>query len=168
MKEYIEIGHTKKTRGIEGEMKIHIKDSFLEDFMQAEVIFLKLQGGPVPFFVERIREAGGLLVKLDEIDTPEDAVELTGKAVYLPKEELGGIEKKSLDLSMLEGFSIIDEAEGAIGVIEEVLELPQQMMAVVPYQGREVLIPLTDELITEVNAETRTLRMSLPAGLLNL
>lgn len=137
--------------------------------MQADVIFLELQGGPVPFFVERIRRAGDLLVKLDEIDTPEEAVALTGKPIYLPDEALdGGAATGGFDLSMLEGFSIIDEAVGPVGRIEEVLELPQQMMAVVKYQDREVLIPLTDELITDVDPEARTLHMSLPDGLLEL
>jgi 16S rRNA processing protein RimM len=42
------------------------------------------------------------------------------------------------------------------------------MVAVVTYQDREVLIPLTDELITGVDPEARTLHMSLPEGLLEL
>jgi 16S rRNA processing protein RimM len=169
MEGYTEIGHTKKTRGVGGELKVDIKDPFVEAFMQAEVIFLELQGGPVPFFVEQIRQAGDLLVKLDEIDTPEEAVALTGKPIYMPDEELdGGAVTGGLDLSILEGFSIIDEALGPVGRIEEVLELPQQMVAVVTYQDREVLIPLTDELITGVDPEARTLHMSLPEGLLEL
>lgn len=169
MKGYTEIGHTKKTRGIEGELKVHIKEPFLESFMEAEVIFLELQGGAVPFFVESIRDLGDLVVKLDEVDTPEAAVTLTGKAVYLPNEALKrGATEEGLDLSMLEGFSIVDEAAGSVGIIEEVLELPQQVMAVVQYQDREVLIPLTDELITDVDAESGTLYMSLPEGLLDL
>lgn len=137
--------------------------------MEAEVIFLELQGGAVPFFVESIRDLGDLVVKLDEVDTPEAAVTLTGKAVYLPNEALKrGATEEGLDLSMLEGFSIVDEAAGSVGIIEEVLELPQQVMAVVQYQDREVLIPLTDELITDVDAESGTLYMSLPEGLLDL
>ena len=171
MKEYIAIGHTKKTRGVRGELKVHVKDTFLEAFIEAEVIFLELQGGPVPFFVERIREVGGWLLKLDEVDTPEEAAGLTDKPIYLPKEKLIRDEMSvglGDDWSLLEGFSITDESAGMVGKIEEILELPQQMMAVVQYQAREILIPLTEELITGVDVEARELHMSLPEGLLDL
>ena len=65
-------------------------------------------------------------------------------------------------------YEIISERDGAIGVIEEVIEMPQQIMGIVNYQGKEVLIPLNDQFITGVDEEKKILEMELPEGLLDL
>lgn len=170
MEEYIEIGHTKKTYGVNGELKVHIEESFQEDFREAEVLFLDIQGGQVPFFIEHQREAGAWLVKLDEVNTPEEAVALTGKKIFMRREDLryADGEEEVIDLRLLEGFTVVDLKFGVVGRIEEVMELPQQLTAVVEYEGREVLIPLTEELITGVDPEGQVIEMDLPEGLLEL
>jgi len=171
MEAYIEIGHTKKTYGVNGELKVHIEEHFQEDFREAGVLFLEIQGGQVPFFIENQREAGAWLVKLDEVDTPEEAVPLTGKKIFLRREDLrhtDGEGEEVSDLRLLEGFTIVDKEAGVIGGIEEVIELPQQLTAVVEYEGREVLIPLSEELITGVHPEEQVIEMDLPEGLLDL
>ena len=48
MEEYVNIGYTKKPFGITGELKVHIEEEYLEDFLQAKVFFLKMNGKPVP------------------------------------------------------------------------------------------------------------------------
>lgn len=171
MDNYIEIGHTKKTYGVNGELKVHVEAAFREDFREAGLLFLELQGGPVPFFIENQREAGAWLVKLDEVDTPEEAVILTGKKIFLRREDLhhtGAEEEEMPDLRLLEGFTVVDIEIGVVGAIEEVIALPQQLTALVEYQGREVLIPLSEELITGIDPEKQVIEMDLPEGLLEL
>ena len=51
MKEMILIGKTKKASGVKGELKVNIDEKYLEDFLQATVLFLTIQGKNVPFFV---------------------------------------------------------------------------------------------------------------------
>lgn len=63
---------------------------------------------------------------------------------------------------------LVDQNAGEIGHITEVLEMPQQEMAAVQYQGREVLIPLNEQFIIEVDHATQKVLMDLPEGLLNL
>jgi 16S rRNA processing protein RimM len=46
--------------------------------------------------------------------------------------------------------------------------MPQQEMAFVIHNGREVLIPLNESLIVSVDRENKTLLMDLPEGLLDM
>ncbi len=169
MEEYLKIGRTGKAFGTEGALKFKVEEQFLDDFFDAAVIFIEQMGKPVPFFIEGLHNDAPLIIKLEEVDSRETALELAGKDVFLRREDVADESlEQPFDFTALEGFRIIDRTVGEIGLIEEVLELPQQMMAVVEYQGREVLIPLTDQLILSVEAENREIEMALPEGLLEL
>lgn len=169
MEDYQEIGQTGKAFGTEGALKVKVEARFLDDFLEAPVVFLKLMGKPVPFFLEYIHNESPLIVKLEEVDSRETALGLAGKSLLLRREDIDEAALQPVfDLSALEGFRIIDQALGEVGVIEEVIELPQQMMAVLQYEEREVLIPLSDQLILNVDAEEQRITMDLPEGLLDL
>ena len=169
MEEYLSIGRTGKAFGTEGALKFKVREQFLDDLFDASVIFIELLGKPVPFFIEYIHNDAPLIIKLEEVDTREEALELAGKELLLLREEVSGDSlEQPFDLSALEGFQVVDRVVGELGRIQEVLELPQQMMAVVPYQGREILIPLADSLITVVDVEKQRIEMNLPDGLLEL
>jgi len=167
---YVEIGHTRKTRGVEGEVKVFVKKEYMEDFLAAKVVFLDVQGGYVPFFVERIRESNTLLLKLEDIDSPEEAVVVAGKPLFIRTEDLQPAKAttEATDYAFLEGFRIVDREKGAVGPILEILEYPQQIIAIVEYAGREILIPLNDQLIVHVDPRQGILEMELPEGLLEL
>jgi 16S rRNA processing protein RimM len=66
----------------------------------------------------------------------------------------------------LTGFEIIDEKLGSIGNILEILELPEQIMAVVSKGTDQYLIPMVDDFIIEVDQELKVIRMNLPEGIL--
>ncbi|MCO6479444.1 MAG: 16S rRNA processing protein RimM [Phaeodactylibacter sp.] len=169
MEEYLKIGRTGKAFGTEGALKFKVEEQFLDDFFDAAVIFIEQMGKPVPFFIEGLHNDAPLIIKLEEVDSRETALGLAGKDVFLRREDIADESlEQPFGLTALEGFRVIDQTAGEVGLIEEVLELPQQMVAVVQYQGREVLIPLTGQLILSVDAENREIEMALPEGLLEL
>ena len=169
--DYIQIGFTKKTHGIAGELKFFIEEPYEDIFLEKDRIFLEIRGNKQPFFVESVRGAGDLIVKLEDIKVREDALLLQSKPVFLPASEI----PEDLDLTELEaeyagltGYLLTDQSTGDIGHVQEVLEMPQQEMAVVLYQGKEVLIPLNALFIVEVDHAGRKVLMDLPEGLLEL
>ena len=169
--EYILIGHTKKTHGAGGEIKVFIEDRFLDDFAQTDVVFINIHGKPAPFFIENVRVAGGLLLKLEEIDSPAQAKTLTSSEIFLRKQDLLHSKDEEAPPStfiIFEGYEMEDEKLGKIGKIIEVIEYPQQELAVVAYQGREVLIPLHPDLIKKIDKKAGILTLALPEGILDL
>lgn len=171
MDSFVEIGRLGKPHGVDGALKVFIEEPFWPSFQEAPVVFLELRGGKVPHFIGEIREANALLVVFDEVDTREAAVELAGKSVYLRSADIlpsAGRNATMADYLQYVGYTIVDRVAGLVGVVEDVLELPQQYVAVVPYQGREVLIPLNDQLLLAVDEGARLLEMDLPEGLLEL
>jgi len=177
MKEYISIGFTKKCHGVKGDLKIQIEDQYFEDFAKANVVFLEIKGRHVPYFIENIKNANDLLLKLEEIDSKESANELTSKELFLQPKQIIKEEDRELELVEEEeklafekyiGFSIIDEEIGTIGKIEEIVEFPQQEMAIILQDEKEILIPLHQDLIQKIEDKKQCIYMTLPEGILDL
>jgi 16S rRNA processing protein RimM len=70
--------------------------------------------------------------------------------------------------SDLEGFTAHDEKLGELGVILSVQEFPQQFVATVNYQNKEILFPLNEDFIVEIDEEEQLLYLDLPDGLLDV
>ncbi|WP_448636141.1 ribosome maturation factor RimM [Pedobacter panaciterrae] len=68
----------------------------------------------------------------------------------------------------LKGFVVFDETHGELGEIIEVNEYPQQFVATVAYQSKEILFPLNDDMIVEIDEDEGTMLVDLPEGLLDI
>lgn len=172
--ELVPIGRTNKTHGVDGTLRITVKDVFLDDFVAAEVVFLEVGGQAAPFFIEDRWGGDPLYLKLEEVDSREDARPLTNKVLSLRQEDIsttGNEEKEVIDPSSYArwiGYTLKDETLGEIGRIEEIIELPQQFLAGLIYKDQEVMIPLHPELILQLSHKDKTVLMNLPEGLLDL
>ncbi len=173
MQNYILIGNTRKSYGVKGEMKLHINEEFLEDIFNLKVVFLKINGKQVPFFVESVRIGNAPIIKFEDINTPEETNAISSKEIYAREEDLIPEEERQFEVEGLEfekyaGYTLIDIEKGRVGVIKEVVEFPQQEMAVVEYKKREILIPLNHELIDSIDESKKEMVLNLPDGLLDL
>ncbi len=171
MAEYIEIGFTKKTHGVDGGLKIDIHEQFLDDFLKAPAVFINMPGGKVPYFLDGIRDAGMLIATFENITSKEKAIPLTGKAILLPAKDISNVEvpiKEVTDFKFLKGFTMIENKAGKVGIIESVEEYPQQEMALVKTGSKTKLIPLHPTLITRIDTKAKKIYCSLPEGLLEL
>lgn len=170
--DYLEIGKIKKPHGLNGELKATIEERFYEDVNAVEAFFIEIEGEKAPYFIESLRGGATLLLKLEEIDNKEDAALFTNKTIYLRAEDVSLSEEElqdtGLEYSFLEGYTLEVEEIGVIGEILRVDEFPQQEMATVNYQEKEIFVPLLEQWIVEVNKEKKVVVMDLPEGLLEV
>lgn len=156
---YLEVGTWRKPFGTGGQLRIQAKNEWADQVADAKVLFAMLRGTYVPYFVEKVLEQGGIIVKVEEIDSPEDGLELSGKPLYMREQDL------DLDTvvtgsvyDLLIGLQVIDK--GRRGVIQEVVDYPQQKMAkVLTPQGSEVLVPIAPELILHIDEEVAEMQL---------
>lgn len=169
MQKYISIGHTKKLYGIKGGIRIHIKEDFLADFEQTEVLFLEIEGRKIPYFIkEKIYDAPFRVIFEDHTHR-EASQALTGKEIFLRENQLS-IQETTPDLVYAPyiGFTLKDAQIGNIGNIEDIIAYPQQEMAVLQYKEQEIIIPLNEYLIKEIQEKDKIILVDLPDGLLDL
>lgn len=170
---YIQIGHTQKTHGLNGELKVSVEPKYLEDFLKNERVFLDMKGAKVPYFIENLRGGNDPIVKFEDVDNRDAAIPLQSRKMFLREADLVPDHERELvrplnEYAYLQGFLAADVHTGPIGVIAEVMESAGQTLAVVRYQNREVFIPLHANMIQTIDSETREILFDLPEGLLEM
>jgi 16S rRNA processing protein RimM len=122
----------------------------------------------IPWFVEavRIKSENEVFVKIEGVDTREQAMRLTQKEVWLPEEDFKKFSAKSSPISLL-GFEIVENNE-VLGKIEEVIEQPHQILCRIQYKGKEAYIPLHEETIQKIDKKKQLVIVELPPGLLEI
>jgi 16S rRNA processing protein RimM len=171
MNEFLPIGFTEKPHGISGELKLRINEAYLADLADLEMLYIVLKGKPTPYFIAELRGGTKLIAKFEDIDSREDALVISSQEVWVRTTDLKTPTDEArslLHFANLVGYTIIDTNEGVIGVIDEIIEMPMQELAVVQYQQREVLIPLHQQFIGKIDATHKTVQTDLPEGLLAL
>ncbi|HLP05935.1 MAG TPA: ribosome maturation factor RimM [Paludibacter sp.] len=163
------IGQVTKPHGIHGEMSF----SFTSDvFDREEVSFFvfEMQGILVPFFLEKYRLKGSAsgLLKLEGVDTEEQAREFVGLTIYLPDSYLEKVDDAEIELDYFAGFTLIDKEKGELGVVSEVDQTTDNVLFVIPTADDELLIPAGEEYIEEIDHEKKIIYVNLPEGLLDL
>ncbi|MEM6395310.1 MAG: hypothetical protein AAF741_03115 [Bacteroidota bacterium] len=159
------IGKLLRPHGLKGEIKALVDEGHEEDLLEAGSF---LAGSPpIPLFIESFRGGGALILKLDGLDTREAVQPIAQSTIYLPADRVSDPPAEvQNELTQLAGFTITAEGYPKLGPIEAVLDLPQHYLAQLEYEGREVLIPLHEDLIISRDDEKKELVMELPQGLL--
>jgi 16S rRNA processing protein RimM len=163
------IGYVTKTKGLKGEVQLYFEfENF--DAIDFDVIFADMNGKMVPFFVSTYKlypNSTGLFY-FDDIDHIDKAQALVKKKMYLPLTQMPERDEDDFTYQDLKGFIASDEKLGELGEIIEVNEYPQQFVATVHYKNRDVLFPLNEDFIVEIDDEENVLHLDLPEGLLDV
>lgn len=155
--QFIEAGEIVTTHGIKGEMKV------LPWVDSPEVLcdFERVRLDGREYVVESCRvQKSCNLVKLQGIDTVEDAQAMRGKILELYREDIDDqviFAAELMDMDVLCG-------EKSIGKIVDVLDYPGNSVYVV--RGtHEYMIPAVKEFILSTNLETNTMQVKLIEGM---
>ncbi|MGI6242088.1 MAG: ribosome maturation factor RimM [Prevotella sp.] len=164
------IGRLGKPHGVKGEISFLFNDDVF-DRQDADYLVLEIDGILVPFFMEeyRFRSDELAFVKFEDIDTEDRARELTGCNVYFPRAHTED-DGDHLTWSEIVGYQIIDAQSGAsVGTISAVDDSTlNTLFDVTTPAGGNLLIPASEELITDVDKKTHSITMNVPEGLFDL
>ena len=158
------LGYISRKHGYKGDVNIKLETP--AKHKELAHMFIELNGGLVPFFIDsfRLKKENIALVKFEDVDSEEDAQALVGKKVFLPLELLD--ESQQNELAALIGFEVIDSKHGNIGKVTDILDNTAQELFQIKNEEREFLIPITEEFIQKI--ENNTIYLQTPEGLIDL
>lgn len=167
------IGQVVKTHGVDGELCIAFDVDNIDSLLEAtSCVMIYDEGLPVPFFIASTRSRGlqSRLILLDGICSKEKASGLVGKEVFLPSDIVANFCSNDADglyASDLIGFTMLNDDNGSeIGEIVDINEATENALFVVLTSDGEILIPITDDFITDIDTVGKTITLSLPSGLI--
>lgn len=164
------LGRITKTHGVNGEVVIHTQDGLSDIITKRESVFIELNKELVPFFLTTYFEMHDdlIVVAFEDIETPEQAKFILQTDIYIPKSELPKQKGKKLLDYEINGYTVIDKEKGPIGIVNEIMHSNFQSLLVVFNDKKEILIPIDDSIVLDVDRKKKIIHVDLPDGLLEL
>ncbi len=163
------LGHVVKKHGLKGELSILLDVDYPEDYKSLESVFVEVNKQLVPFFIEYFQLNGDRgIVKFEDVDDLASAERLFKAGLYLPVENLPELEEGQFYYHEVIGYMVIDKSLGEIGIVDQIYEFPNQDLLGVTHHGKEVLIPINDQIISKADHTLQQIEVDLPEGLLDI
>jgi 16S rRNA processing protein RimM len=153
-----------------GEVLIKLDTDDPEAYLSLQSFLLEDEPHLIPYFTTKVQlhKSQLLRVSVEGVKSEKQADLMIGKSVYLPLDQLPKLDDDQFYFHEIIGFEVIDSLQGPIGTITGVNDASSQVLLEVEHNDREILIPLVDELIQQLDKQQKQLYLSIPEGLLDL
>lgn len=160
-----QIAQVLKSNGTDGELVLSFRSVDPDEVNLTEPVFINFDGLPVPFFIESLTKRGlsKALVRLTDINSGEDALEVVGQPIWAREEDYEELASEDDDFTFIIGWTL-----DGVGEITDFIDIPANPCIEVSYNGSTVVVPMHEDLIISLDEKKRLLKMELPEGLLDL
>ena len=164
------LGKIAKKFSFKGEVLVYLDTDEPELYQNLESVFVEINRTLVPFFIESssLHKEKFLRVRFEDVETEENADAILGCEVYLPLSMLPKLEGTQFYFHEIIGFDVIDTKKGNIGKITAINDSGAQPLFEIDKNGTEILIPLIDDFIIDLDRKNRTITLETPEGLVEL
>lgn len=167
--EYFELGYLAKPHGLKGAFHVFMDVDDPYEYEDLDAVFVQQGNEMVPYFIEDLQIRENLnLMNLEGIETLDAAKELVGSKLFLPVAMLPKLKDDQFYYHEIIDYQVNDQVLGALGIVKEVYSTGAQDVIIMIYQGVEVLIPLTEEIVPKVDKQNKIIITHLPDGLLDV
>lgn len=165
MKQYLEVGKINNTHGIRGEVKLVLWCDGV-DFLRPLTVLYFDDRGEKSVGVKSMRpQKNFAILKLDGVDTVEQAEALKGRVLYCNRDD-AVIDEGANYIADLIGCYVVDaETEEEYGKVCDVVNYGSCDIYDVENWGKHTLIPATPDIIKEINTEYQVIRINKMEGL---
>ena len=153
----VTIGKIERHFGVRGEFKVRLLSDVpgrLDHLKQVQVV--APTGQVVEKTVAHVRRAGSTYIMgFVGVTTPEEAVALRGGLIQVPRRPAATLAEGVYFECDLIGMTVENERGDEVGVVETILEIPDNHVFVVRKGTEEVLIPAAKSFVTSVDLVRR-------------
>ena len=164
------LGKIAKKFSFKGEVLIYLDTDEPELYEDMESVFVECNKNLVPFFIEysSLHKNDFLRVRFEDVTSEEEADEILGNAVYLPISMLPKLEGSKFYFHEVIGFEVDDKRLGIVGKIVSINDSSAQPLFEVINGDVEILIPMIDNFLVEIDRKNKKVKMDLPEGLIEM
>jgi 16S rRNA processing protein RimM len=164
------LGKIVKKFSFKGEVLAKLDTDEPEVYETMDSVFVNTDGHLVPFFIQQssLHKSNLLRIKFEEIATEAQADTLIGSELYLPLTLLPKLKGNQFYFHEVIGFSIEDAHYGDIGIISNVNDSTAQPLFEVQKGDKQLLIPVSDDIIKKVDRAHKKICIEAPEGLIHL
>jgi len=168
--ECFELGYVSKVFGIKGEVKAVFDSEHLDTYRRKKLWFIEKNEHLIPVTLKLFRPVppDQAILFFEEINSPEEAKILVGKKIFLPLSYLPKLKSDQFYYHDAIGATVVDQKAGTLGVITDFYVSSGQDVLAMLYQNAEILIPVTGQIVLNLDTEKKELYTNLPEGLIEV
>jgi 16S rRNA processing protein RimM len=165
-----ELGYILRAHGLDGGVVARFDVDDPTRYFGIDAVFLDGPSGLVPYLVRSVKPMSGqqVVLHLEGVLNDGAAQMLKGSNLFLPEQALPKLKDGQFYFHELVGAKVEDQKAGPLGVIREILDFPQQTLALMEWKGSEVLIPVHSDIALRLDRTSGTLFTLLPEGLIDV
>jgi len=150
---YIEQGYISGAHGVHGEVKMRVWSGSMDGFRKIKTLYADSEGKR-GFAVKSVRGSlSSAAVKLEGVDTPEEAAKLRGLTLYVDRADLDIPEDRIL-ISDLIGLPVLDADDGTrYGILESVEEYPASDIYMVRTESGIAQVPDVPQFVKKLTED---------------
>ena len=169
LEDCFELGYLTKTKGLRGELQAFLDVDDPSYYHDIDSVLISLDHDLVPFEIEQITiQENNAVLKLEGVDQIDQASQLKGHKLYLPLSSLPQLKPGQFYFHDLINYQIVDQVLGELGNIGSIYNLPNNDLFSVEHKGKEILIPIHEDLIHRVDNDNQVVYVRIPDGLLQI
>jgi 16S rRNA processing protein RimM len=169
MKDFFYLGLITKPFGYKGQAYVFLDTDEPEKYSNLDAVFLNIDGEMLPYMIEdiQLRGANQAVIKFEDVDG-EEIKSLMKTEVYLPLSVLPPLTGNKFYFHEVVGFSVIDSEKGNIGKIVDFIDVLQQPIMQIDFNGIEILIPAIDNFFKTIDRDNKEIHIDAPEGLIDV
>lgn len=155
------------THGLKGDLKVRPLTHESSLLCDASEVFIRADNGnefsAVP--VRAIVHKGNILLRLKGYENIDLVTEFVGRDVLMLRSEVAGLDAGESYWQEIQGIEVVDRRCGTLGTLEDMFTTAAHDIYVVHGPFGEVLIPVVDAFISDVDIAGNRMMVDLPEGL---
>ncbi|MGB7292985.1 MAG: ribosome maturation factor RimM [Thermodesulfobacteriota bacterium] len=168
--ELLPLGKISKPHGLNGEVRVFLYSGNVDSITRVDRLFIskKEDEKPVELKISNLRIQNKItIIKLEGVNTIEEASELRGLTVMVDKCDLPEPKEDEYYWFQLIGLNVVTIEGNFIGTVKDLVDREPQALLVVENDKKEFLIPMVDTIIQGVKLEGSEVIITPIEGLLD-
>jgi len=163
----LEVGKIVNTHGLKGEVKIVTWTDYPEVFEDLEYVFAKKKTEKIKLTLKGVKyQKNNIIAKFAEINSIEEAQGFKNCVLEAERDMLGELPEGIYYIVDLIGCTVYDDGEVELGKVTDVFNTgATDIYAVSRPEKKDLLIPVTDDTILNVDIKNKRIDVKLTEGL---
>ena len=158
---FLQMGKLLRTHGLHGEYVLHLETDFPERIKPRKILYCGDAHDKLTVSSLRAHNKY-FIIGFKGIESVDDARRYINQFLYVKTDEIESLPEGHFYFHELIGMNVF-EKDVKVGVVSEMLKTgANDVMVVMSENGKEVLLPVIDNVIISIDAKTRRVNVILP------
>ncbi|MEM8856784.1 MAG: ribosome maturation factor RimM [Chloroflexota bacterium] len=167
---FLIIGEITKPHGVRGEVRVEVLTENPERYKELEEVYIAKneRQTPQPIKLETVRfHQGKALVKLEGYNYRDEVEKLRKWLIFIPADQAIPLEDGEFFYYQLIGMQVVSDEQERLGQVVDIIQTGANDVFVVAHPEKgEILIPDTEEVVTDIDGDARLITVHIIPGLL--